>query len=200
MTISSYGYRLRDRLFPVLTAAIALLWAWAAVYVADYVGTMNTARAIGALMAPGAGLPFIPGAFNTPPSAAPPTPIAQRRQLNNQIATVEIVTYIWRRAMLVVGILLELAAILSAITARVRLWHLIATTLILASTAATLVGLWLLIQPQWGGMPPLSQITYILTAAVQSVYGIVLLIAFARKPSFGRTVRVISVEHPGSNI
>src|SRR5688500_8084213 len=79
------GVRLRDRLFPVLTMGIAFIWAWSAMQVADYVGSMNTARAIGALIAApmttGAPMPsFTSTLFSMQPSRPTAEQAAQQQQ------------------------------------------------------------------------------------------------------------------------
>ncbi len=192
--------RLRDRLFPVLTVSIAFLWALGTMRVAEYVGSMNTARALAAIMAApmssGSSMSsFTSNILNMQPSHPTASQVQEQRKLTQQITTVEVVVYVWRVAMLILAGILWMLSLLSVITGRFRLWHLCAAFLILASTLGTLIGLWLLTRPEWGGMPPLSVLSYICVGAVQAAYGMILLIAFARKPSFGRAVRISTVDH-----
>ncbi len=188
-----HGWRFRDRLFPVLTATVAAACVWGAQWVADYVGTMNSARVLGALMT--AAIPQQPAPVRSLPNqlfggmgATPPVTPAQRessRQMREQLGAVEAIVYVWRRIMWGLAAVLEAVALLSAMTRRVRLWHLLAAAAILLSTAATIVGMRMLVDPRWGGMPELPVRSYVYVAAVQSAYALVLLLAFVKRPLVG---------------
>lgn len=180
----------RDRVFAVITAVAAGLCLWAAGAVGDYVLTMNSARMMGAMiagpaavetkssgLASGQRLPFL-----SRPRARVAGQPAKTTQLQRQIGTAEVVVYIWRRMMWVVAGILALIALLSWFTSKARLLHLSASAVILLSTVATLMGIRYLIAPEYGGMPPLPAKSYVCVAAVQSLYGLILLAVFARKP------------------
>ena len=182
--------RLRDRVFVVLTANVAVVCVWATQYVSqEYVLTPNSARFFLMMVTPPAAAsgprraepehrPGSIGVFDS----APENPREVRARLERQIGWVEGIVYVWRRVMWSVAGFLELVALLVVITRRSRLLHLRAGVVILLSTVATLVGMRLLIDPDHGGMEPLAIRAHIYVAAVQSAYGVVLLIAFARRP------------------
>jgi len=170
--------RLRDRVFVVLTANVALVCVWATQHVSqEYVLTPNSVRFLLMMVTPQAAASGprraepenrsgSMGAFD----AAPENPREARARLERQIGWVEGIVYVWRRVMWSVAGFLELAALLAAITRRSRLLHLLAGGVILLSTVATLVAMRLLIR------------SHVYVAAIQSAYGVVLLIAFARRP------------------
>lgn len=184
-----YSVRKRDLLFLVLTTSIAGAYFFAGRYVADYVGTMNSARIVGALMtarveqAPRLGTSAIGQIFGGIGVRNGPTPEekAANERLQRQVVTVEAVVYGWRYMMQVLAGVLALTALLAAVTARLRRWQLLAATAIGLSTAGTIVGFWLLVKPDWGGMPPLQPATYVLVPTAQGLYGLILLLAYARR-------------------
>jgi NADH:ubiquinone oxidoreductase subunit K len=175
---------------------VAALWAGSAQYIADYVRTMNSARLIGMLMTSGMDPQedeesALPGRslFQRPPPAG--SPQAERRaqqrrenleQQQKQIAYVEVVVFIWERIMYAVAGFLALVGLFSLRGKTVRLLHLLAAGCLLLSPAITLIAMSLLINPERGGMPPLSLWTYVIVIATQSTYGLVLLAAYTRKP------------------
>lgn len=187
--------RFRDRVFPVVTALLAGACVIGGEALVEYVQRMHSVRVLGAAMAgsaaqqpltPSAGMArrLFPGM--SPMVAPRESPEeAQRRQaqvehLKRQIGIVEGTIYVWRRVMWGVGGVLGALALLAAITARVRLFHLLAAVVVVLSTGATLTGMWLLISPAYGAMPPLAWQTWVLVGLVNGFYAIVLLIAFAR--------------------
>lgn len=169
--------RLRDRLLPVLTVTIAAALVVGAERAADYVGSMNSARVLGAWLS-GMHRQSQPTTGVSADTPAPPSP----DQLKSQVATVEVVIVVWRWAMRVTGGLLWLAAVVGACRRSPRGSQLLAAGLLLISTGLTLASLVILTRPDWGGMEPLSPLTYVLVGGVQSLYAWVLLIAFARAP------------------
>ena len=84
--------------------------------------------------------------------------VEQQRQhierVKVQVAWAEGVIYVWRRVMWGISGLLALCALLSVL-ARVRPFQLAAAVVILLSTGVTLVGMWFLVHPERGAMPPL---------------------------------------------
>ena len=175
--------RLRDRLFIVLTANVALLWAWGAWGVSqEYVLTPNSARFLLAMLMP-ASEADSGSAITTTPNALPEeTPRERRQRIERQIGTVEVIIYVWRRVMLGVVVVLELAALLSALTRWYRPLHLTAAVVMLLATVGTMVALRLLMSPAYGGMAPLAWQTHAYVAGAQLAYPILLLLAFGPKP------------------
>lgn len=184
--------RRRDLVLLVLTVNLAVAYFAAGKYVSQYVGTMNSARLIGALMTarmpetapqPGSSLqPLFGGIGRQAPAPRPsPEQEAKGAQMKAQTATVEAVAWTWRWMTWVLAGWLQVAALVGAITGRLRKWQLLAAAAILLSTAGTGVGLWLLVNPAWGGMPPLSRWTYVLVPAIQGLYAFVLIAAYARR-------------------
>jgi len=183
-------WRLRDRLFVVLTANMAWMCAWATPWVVEKskVLEVNSTRVF--LMMMPAGGPWAQAsdrAGGTSATGEPEPSGAMTREefhklTNEQIPAVEVIVYVWKRVMWGVAGFLGLVALLVAITGKSRLFHLLAAVVIFVSTVATLVAMRLLIDPDYGGMEPLPVRSHVYVAAAQSAYGVVLLIAFARKP------------------
>lgn len=187
-------WRLRDRIFVVLTANIAVLCVWATEYVSqEIVLEYNAARGLLMIM--------LPSGFEPPPAATSPqassasddpfdpaeaNPFADPARLAQQVAAVEVIAYVWRRVMWGVAGLLEMVALLAVIARRSRVLQLVAAAVILLSTVATLVAMRLLIDPDYGGMADLPIRWHVMVAVAQSAYGVVLLAAFARKPTWVR--------------
>lgn len=170
--------RLRDRLLPVLTVTVAAALAVGAERAADYVGSMNSARVLGAWLS-GMHRQSHEAAGGEPlDTPAPPSP----EELRQQVGTVEVVVIAWRWSVRITAGLLWLTAVVGAWTGSPRRSQLVAAGLLILSTILTLTGLAVLTRPQWGGMDPLPTATYVLVGAVQSCYAWVLLIAFARRP------------------
>ncbi len=177
-----------------MTVNVAVLWVICAWFAARHVGTMNAARAVGALMtahmgsAPPVGAGGRPSLFSAIMGTQPLTPEQReaQQQVARQTAAVEVIVLIWERGVWVIAGLLDLLALLAVLTRRVRGFHLTAAVIILLATGATLVAMRLLMHPDYGGMPPLSILSYTLVGAVQGLYGLILLAAFWRKPEVVR--------------
>lgn len=159
------AWRLRDRIFVVLTANLALACTWATYHVSQVkvLDPYRTQIYLAAWNSPG-------DVFDTVDQA------------NQKIASIEFIVYVWRRIMWGVAGVLELVALLAAITRRGRFFHLLGAGVILLSTVATMVGMRFLVNPEYGGMQPLAARWYVIAAAAQSGYGVLLLIFYARKP------------------
>ena len=193
----------RDWIFAVLTLVIALGWAFGTDIVAGHVKTMNSARFLGAVMTGSITdqptvprlrsnqlIPFAPA----PPPGRTPEDIEAFKKNQEQIAYTEGVVYVWETFMYWMVRFLVMVGVVSLLAGWARGLHLTAAVVILLSTAATLIGFNFLIDPEKGGMPRLSIWTHIIVAAVQSAYGLVLVIAFARKA----TGKPASVTQPGA--
>ncbi len=158
-----YSVRKRDLLFLVLTTVMTGVYYFAGQRVANHINTMNSARVVGALMtarveqSPRPGTSAIGQIFGG--MGVRNTPTAEEKaataRLQRQVATVEVVVYAWRWMIRVVAGWLAWMVILSLATARFRLWQMMAGNALLLSTMGTVIGLWLLVSPGWGGMPPL---------------------------------------------
>ena len=195
-------WRLRDRLLVTLTAALAVGWVFLAHEASQrYVLTANSARVMGLLLIPPRSLSDVksrattassPSLAVTIPGMNPPetadeeettaamTAAQMRKLIRQQIPAVEVIVHIWRWAMWGVGGWLGLMSLLAAISSRARPFMLMAVGVILLSTIASLVAMRLLIDPDYGGMPPLLIWSYIIVAAGQSAWAWVLLIAYRR--------------------
>jgi hypothetical protein len=183
-----------DRVFLVATLLVAGGFAYAGHSLSRYIGSMNTARVVGALMtAPladtGSAQTFTGGLFGVLNNAvrmsmdqrqAAEEMRRQRAELQKQVAAVEVIAAVWRYAMWGVAGALALLAIIACLSGRPRTCMLGASAIILISTVATLVGMWLLMAPHIGGMPPLQARIYVYVAAAQSAYAWVLLAAYRR--------------------
>ena len=104
------------------------------------------------------------------------------KRIKEQIAYVEGIVYVWETFMYWFVRFLVMTGIVSLGAGWTRPLHLMAAGIILLSTVGTLIGLNFLVDPEKGGLPRLSIWTHIMAAAAQSIYGIVLLIAFIGKP------------------
>jgi hypothetical protein len=178
-------------------------WALGTDKVAGHVKTINFARMVGAAMTGGmTGQPAVPRLRSNQifPFAPPPPPqrtpeeIEAFKKNREQIAYAEGVVYLWETFMYWMVRFLVMVGIVSLLAGWARGLHLMAAVVILLSTAATLIGLNFLIDPEKGGLPRLSIWTHIIVAAIQSAYGVVLLIAFARKA----TGKPATVPQPGT--
>lgn len=159
-------WRLRDRIFIVLTANLALACAWATYHVSQ-VRVLDPCE-----------YDLVMAAYDSPGEV-----FAALEEANRRIASIKVIVHVWRHIMWSVAAFLELVALLAAITRKGRLLHLLAAGVILLSTKATLVGMNLLSDPGYGGMEPLAIRYYLYVAAIQSAYGVVLLFAFVHKPA-----------------
>ncbi len=187
-----------DRLLGLFTLVVALAWGAGALAVADYVRGINAARVLGALMTGGLNLAApLPG---DPAGSASPSGDSggERRTaallikdtiMSHNAAFVEAAVDLWLRAMLggsgVIGVL----GLLAARVRRPRPLHVLTAACLLACAAATLAGMRLLVDPDYGGLPPLPFLSYLCVGLVQSVYAWVLLavVMSARRPGDGTT-------------
>lgn len=181
--------RPRDWICPLVTLAVAVLWALATKGAANHVNHGNLARLMGTVMfgtslSPDAGdgtsSPFLlPGERRN--RSGPGLPLFHN-SLARQSEAVETTTYIWRWGMTAVAILLALTGIVSLAVGWARPLHLAAAVVILASSIGTYVALRQLVDPARGGLAEQPSIFYALVLGLQSLYGWVLLILFARHP------------------
>ena len=180
----------RDWILAVLPLVVAGAWAFGTYKVASHVKTINLARLIGAAMTGGLTdeqavprmqhsqvFPFVPA----PSPHRTPEEIEAFKRNREQIAYVEGVVYIWETAMYWMVRFLITVGIVSLLAGWSRGLHLMAAVVILLSTSVTMIGFNFLVDPEKGGLPPLSVWTHILVASIQSSYGVVLLIAFVPK-------------------
>lgn len=186
----------------ILTLVVAIAWLLGGELLAHYVLHYNATRAVAALMTgqlrPSESKPISPMESIAPglfPGMNPPPPSTQSSQpaeptspgidpavLQRQLAAADVIAMIWRKSMRVVaGLLAGVGALSLYRPGWSRPLHLMAACVILLASAATLAALRLLIHPTYGGLDPLSVWTHIGLAAVSSLYGWVLLIAFARR-------------------
>ncbi|UCD29066.1 MAG: hypothetical protein JSV03_00860 [Planctomycetota bacterium] len=183
--------RRRDRIFAVLTMIIAIAWAVTAYKLAEHVKSINTARLLGAAMTggltdrssiprmqPNQVIPYLPA----PPPGKSQAEIQTAQTIKQQIAYAEVIIHAWEISMYCVAEFLVLVGIVSLITRWARGLHLFAAVVIILSTIATLAAMIFLIDPEKGGLHPLSIWSYVIAASIQSAYGIILFIAFAPKP------------------
>lgn len=181
--------RPRDWICPLVTLAVAGLWVLAAKGAADHVNHSNLARLMGTVMfgtslAPdavnGTALPFpMPGQQRAKTNAGKPL---FHDSLARQSEAVEAATYVWRRGMTGVAVLLGLIAVLSLALNKTRPFHLLAALVILASTVGTYVAIRQLVNPARGGLEEQRLAFYVLVLGLQSLYGWILLVLFARRP------------------
>ena len=192
-------WRLRDRIFIVLTANVAWLGAWQAYEVSqEYVLDASSARRYLMLASPSfRDILLFPSLFLRPESQPTSRPASRSaahdelspreildayNELDRQDAAIQVIVTVWRRIIWGVAGFVGLTALLAAVTQMSRLFHLLAAGVILLSTMVTLVGMSFLIDPDYGGMEPLAWRWYFCVAAIQSAYGFMLLLAFARNP------------------
>ncbi len=202
---------MRDRLLPPLSAAVACLLALGTWQVAGRVREYNSNRAVGGLIVAGmmagrassspantgltepgsarvnprTGLPLL--TFPQLPSslpdeqggAMPALPVAQ---LTRATSYAEVVVYAWERIAYVGVAVLGLAGLMGMVTRWVRGPHVLAATLLLLGTIATLVGMRLLVSPNGGAFHPLPPQSYLIAGLGQSTYGLIVLAAFSKKP------------------
>lgn len=179
-------WRLRDRLFVVLTAHVAWALAWATPWLIEQsqILKINSARAFLLMLIP------VEQPQHARPGAGPANPGSEAggitaeelgKLIKRQIPAVEATVFVWRRIMWGVAGFVGLAALLAAVTGWSRFFHLLTAVVILLSTATTLIAMQLLIHPDYGGMAPLPLRSHIYVGLGQSAYGWLLLIAFARR-------------------
>ncbi len=119
---------------------------------------------------------------SAPASHYQPNPAARAvlADLQRKTIAVETVVYVWERMMYAIAGMLALAAIISWATRRPRGPHLVAATVALLGTCATLGAMVYLSHPKGGGLPPLPMRTYALTGIALSAYAFVALAAYLR--------------------
>ena len=179
----------RGQLLAIATVLFAIAWmAWARL-AAENVRTTNTTRLISMAMMGGAHPPgtsapsplhnLLSAALRPPGSAKPPAGNLDPA-LSAQTAWVEGTVHWWTLGMNVVGVVLALAGLTGIWSRWRRTLLLSAAAAILLATAGTLVGLWTLMAPHLGGLPPLSGWTFVAVGAGQSAYGFLLLTTMRR--------------------
>ncbi|MDM8006882.1 MAG: hypothetical protein QUV05_12140 [Phycisphaerae bacterium] len=203
-TVSSTPISLRDRMFAVLTANVAMAFALAGWYWAEkQVLPVNTARVLEIHILQ-TGLRIRTDHWNSGRMGAtgPSTdPVGRRKQditqdlkdteqqiaaLTKQIGTTAVIAYAWKYLMYLAAAFLEVAAVLST-THRGRRAHLAAGWVVLVSTICTLVAMRLLVHPSFGGMESLSIRSYLYIVLMQGGYGVILLLAYRagrKRPGF----------------
>lgn len=178
---------MRERVFPILTLIVAIAWIVGGIRIAAYLHRLNEERFIAGTMAAGAaedqsaGGGGLSSIFRLDPKQPSRQQTDRMRRLKEQVGWVHEITRIWRRVMLGTGGFLIGVGVLSVFRRWVRILHLLAGVVILAGTVASLIALNLLVDPAAGGLPPLSFWTPVLVAVIQGFYGVVLLIAFAKR-------------------
>jgi|GEM_PF-3087600 len=201
----------RNRVFSLLTLIVAIACIWATGQAADYVKHLNTARLVGAAMTGGFGrsesspqattslsldiaprsrpnaLPGLPGSW-MPTDQAPSKEALQTQpngDLRKQTVYVEGIVLVWQLMMYSLAGCLVLVGIVSLLTHRARLLHLVAAGLIGLATIGTLIGMVFLGDVSKGGFEqvhPLPMRMYVYVAVVQVSYAVVLLAVFAGRP------------------
>jgi len=178
---------MRERVFPILTLMIAIAWIVAGIRIAAYLHRLNEERFIAGTMAAGAaedrstGGGGLSSIFRLDPKQPSRQKTDRMRRLKEQVGWVYEITRIWRRVMLGTGGFLIGVGLLSVFRRWVRMLHLSAGVVIVAGTVASLMAMRMLVDPACGGLPPLSRWTPVLVAVIQGFYGVVLVIAFARR-------------------
>jgi len=184
----------RYRIFPIITIIIACAWAAGSWKLAAHIKSVNLARLLGATLTSG----MTETQYARPPSAQPivpfiPIPAPQRdrqqakiiQETREQTAYVEVVVYYWERSMYGLAAFLGVTGIVSFVR---KTWArpllLLAGAVIILSTPATMICMQLLVDPAKGALPELPILYYILMAIIQSFYGVILFIAFIRKPPY----------------
>ncbi len=174
--VSSSQISVRDRIFAVLTANVAVAFALAGWYCCEqYVLKVNSTRVLEleVLRLESKILTTRPGA-----AAADEARRADRRkQLGEQIGTTLVIATVWKFLMYVTAAILEAAAFLGT-TRHGRRAHLVAGWAVLISTVCTVVAMTLLVAPSFGGMESLARRSYVYIALIQGGYGAILLAVF----------------------
>jgi hypothetical protein len=175
--ITPFRASFRDRAFAILTANMAVVFALAGWYGSEqYVLKVNSSRVLGlaALSLKTKILASRPRTDETAETHHEDEGVT----LEKQIGVTAVIAYVWKYLMYVVAAILEAAAVMSATTHYARGALRIAGWVILFSTLCTLVATTLLVNPSYGGMPPLSPRSYIYAALLQGGYGLILLLAY----------------------
>ncbi|HOA72119.1 MAG TPA: hypothetical protein PL151_05635 [Phycisphaerae bacterium] len=103
------------------------------------------------------------------------------RELSRASASAEVIIHTWECVVYAVAGVSAVAGLIGLFSRWVRGPHLLAAALILLSTVGTLVAMRLLVDERAGAFHALPLLSYLLAAAGQSLYGIVLVALFARK-------------------
>jgi hypothetical protein len=186
--------RVRDRVFPVLTLIVAVAWIVASLWIARYVDRLNQERFIAGTMAAGAtddssgGGSGISSLFRFDPKPPSPQRTDKMARLKEQFGWTQEIVRIWRQIMLGIGGFLICVGVLSVFRGLIRVMHLLAGFAVIGGTMVSVIALNLLVDPEAGGLPPLSRWTPVLIALVQGFYGVVLFIAFARRGRVAATI------------
>jgi hypothetical protein len=191
--------RVRDRILALLTANVAMGFALAGWYEAERVVLpVNSGRVLEIQMLRSEAR-LVGGSRNSSTSSDSDDPKLTRAQkiediknqidsLQNQMGVTFVIGYAWKYMMYLMAVLLEALAIVAVLLEHRRWPQLTAGLLILISTTLTLVGMSLLMNPDYGGMERLQTQSYVYAGLIQGGYGVILLIA-ALWPS-GRQQRV----------
>jgi hypothetical protein len=177
--------QVRRRVLALLTANVAMAFALGGWYQAEVrVLPINTARALeihmlqleARIQAGPAGKSN--GLRVQPTTTRAATDTAEKmRTLEMQMGATAIIAYAWKFMMYLAAAALEVLAILSVLKEH-RLWpQVVASCVILASTALTILSMSLLMNPKYGGMEPLLFRSYIYAGLIQGSYGVLLLAA-----------------------
>jgi hypothetical protein len=175
-------------LLPVLTFLVAALWAWGAWAAVKHTGSVNTTRALLMLMTPST-MPASNPYFQARPShnifsvlAGAATVTSEQRaaqeKLQQQIGMTEGILLVWKWCMWALAGIFTLLTLTGLTMGRSRGCQIAVGVLMLAGVALTLLGMRLMQLPDWGGMPPLSPLSYVLVALVQGAYAVVLFVVF----------------------
>lgn len=184
---------------PILTIIVAGFWAWGAAAAVKHTGSVNTTRALLMFMTPSsmpASNPYIQGRpshniFSVLAGAAAtvtPEQRAAQELLQRQIGITEGILLVWKWCMWGLAALFVLLALAGMATKTSRGCHWAIALLMLLGVAGTIVGMRMMQSPAWGGMPPLSRLSYLLVGLIQGAYAGVLIVAYASSNRSTRSV------------
>lgn len=186
-----------QRWFPLFTLIFVIAWLVGIHYMARHVERINLVRLAEIFVsdlglaspADGSAMPATspPDAFGqlVEPNRAivpPPATDSPEPPLSDQVGIVEGIIATWRKVMQGAAGAMALLAVLAHVTRRRRPFMLLTAAVILLATTATLLGMAALMHPQLGGLPRLSNLTFILVGSIQAAYAVVLLIVFIPRP------------------
>jgi len=191
--VSSSQISVRDRIFAVLTANVAVAFALAGWYQAEkQVLPINSLRVIEIdILQRGMRIKAHNWNSRSTDATGPSADSADRERditqeikdtedqaavLTKQIGTTFVITYAWKFLMYITAAILEVAAFLGT-TRHGRRAYLAAACAILISTVCTVVAMKLLVAPSFGGMESLARRSYVYIALIQGGYGAILLLA-----------------------
>jgi hypothetical protein len=186
-----------DRLFIIMTANIAVAFAFAGWYATEeYVHEVNAARSLDLHLLQLQAMAMPPSTKTTPDNSDEPSPMneleKQQIRLQNQIGITGVIATIWNYVMYLVAIILELCAVVAILFKRAKWPQVVAAVFIILSTIGTLVGLSLLMDPNYGGLKPLAARMYLYVGAAQGSYGIVLLVTYVTIMLRNRYIRALN--------